>query len=218
MDELNPKIVDGEDALDNQAVDEATSWYNIIRGRDSMGMFDDLISQTLGGNSSNSPLSSILNSVAGSLGGGASARPANAGGGLGGLLGSVLGGGGQRSSGAMAGGGILAAVMGMLQQQGGLTAVLGKLQSSGLSAHTASWVSTSANMTVSGDQLHQALGADALGDLAAKLGISTHQAGGVLSQVLPELVNHVTPNGNLPDNHGDMLSQGLAMLRSLGHS
>ena len=216
MDELNPKVVDGEDALDNHAVDEATSWFNIIRGRDSMGMFDDLISQTLGGNSSGSPLSSILNSVAGNLVG--SASTSNSGGGLGGLIGSVLGGGGQRSSGAIAGGGILAAVMGMLQQQGGLSAVLGKLQSSGLSAHTASWVSTGTNMAVSGDQLHQALGADALGDLAARLGISTHQAGGVLSQVLPELVNHVTPNGSLPDNHGDMLSQGLAVLRSLGHS
>jgi uncharacterized protein YidB (DUF937 family) len=105
----------------------------------------------------------------------------------------------------------------LLQQQGGIGAVLGKLQSSGLGAHAASWVGTGANMLVSGDQLHQALGADALSGLAAKLGVNTQQAGSVLSQVLPELVNQMTPNGQLPDNHGDLLSQGLEALRGLGH-
>ena len=180
-----------------------------------MGMLDGLITQALGGalggGQANSPLGSILGSVASNLGHGG-------GGSLGGMLGNVLGGGGNRpAAGGVGGGAILAAVMLLLQQQGGIGAVLGKLQQGGLGAHSRSWVESGPNMPVTGDQLHQALGADALSGLAAKLGVSTQQAGNVLSQVLPELVNHLTPNGQLPDNHGDLLSQGLEALRGLGH-
>jgi uncharacterized protein YidB (DUF937 family) len=188
-----------------------------------MGMLDGLIGQVLGGamggGQAANPLGSILSSVAGSLGGAAPGAGGAMGGGLGGMLGNVLGGmGGSRGAGAaLNGGAILAAVMGIVQQQGGVGALLGKLQSSGLGAHAASWVGTGANMPVSGDQLHQALGADALGGLAAKLGVNTQQAGGVLSQVLPELVNQLTPDGQLPDNHGDLINQGLQALRGLGH-
>ena len=189
-----------------------------------MGMLDGLLGQVLGGamgggatggGQAANPLGSILNSVAASMGGGTN----TGGGGLGGMLNSVLGGsGGTRNTGATIGGGaILAAVMAIVQQQGGISAVLGKLQGSGLGAQAASWVGTGANQTVSGDQLHQALGPDALSGLAAKLGVNTQQAGGVLSQVLPELVNQLTPAGQLPDNHGDLISQGLQALRGMGH-
>jgi uncharacterized protein YidB (DUF937 family) len=184
-----------------------------------MGLLDGLIGQVLGGatggGQAGNPLGSILNSVAASLGGGGNAG----GGGLGGMLNSALGGlGDTRSAGAAAGGGaILAAVMTLLQQQGGIGAVLGKLQASGLGAHADSWVAGGPNMPVSGDQLHQALGADALGGLAAKLGVNTQQAGGVLAQVLPELVNQLTPSGQLPENHVDLINQGLQVLRGLGH-
>ncbi|MEO8467373.1 MAG: YidB family protein [Gammaproteobacteria bacterium] len=188
-----------------------------------MGLLDGLVGQVLGGalgggtGQTNNPLGSILGSLAGSLGG---AGNLGSGGGLGAMLGGALGaaGAGARSTGgALAGGAILAAVLQMVQQQGGIGALLGKLQSSGLGAHADSWTSTGANMPVTGDQLHQALGADALGGLAAKLGVNTQQAGGMLSQVLPELVNQLSPSGQLPANHNDLLSEGLQMLRGLGH-
>jgi uncharacterized protein YidB (DUF937 family) len=194
-----------------------------------MGLLDGLLGQVIGGAlggggaQSNSPLGSILGSLTGNAGG-----TASGGGALGGLLGNVLGGagsgtgaaGGNRGGlgGGAAGGMILAAVLGMLQQQGGVGAVLGKLRASGLGQHADSWVGTGANLPVSGDELHQALGAGAMSDLAAKLGVPVQQAGGILSQVLPELVNQLTPQGNLPDNHHDLLSQGMDILKSLGHA
>jgi uncharacterized protein YidB (DUF937 family) len=195
-----------------------------------MGLLDGLLSQVLGGamgggaSAANNPLGSILGSLASSMGGAATAAAPASGGGLGGMLGSVLGGlgGGSSNSGSGMGGAasgmILAAVMAMLQKQGGISAVLGKLNSSGLGAHTASWVGTGANIPVSGDELHNALGGTAISDLAAKLGIPAQQAGGVLSKVLPELVNQLTPQGALPDGHGDLLSKGLEILKGLGHS
>ena len=76
-----------------------------------------------------------------------------------------------------------------------------------------SWVGTGPNAGVSPDDLTQALGNTGLGNLAAQLGTTNGQAGSILSQILPELVNQLTPNGQIPDNHGDLLAQGLALLR-----
>jgi uncharacterized protein YidB (DUF937 family) len=193
-----------------------------------MGLMDGVLSQVLGaamggggGGGGNNPLGSILNSVSSSLGGpgGASA----AGGGLGGLAGlarGALGGGSAPAGGGGAGsalgtGAILAAVMALVQSQGGLSGLLTKLRASGLGAHADSWVGTGANQPVSADELHKALGGGAIGSVASQLGIDTQQAGGLLSKVLPELVNQMSPSGALPDNHGDLMSKGLEMLRGL---
>jgi uncharacterized protein YidB (DUF937 family) len=137
------------------------------------------------------------------------------------MLGNVLGGstGGARSGmGAATSGMILTAVMAMLQKQGGIGAVLDKLRNSGLGQHADSWVGAGANLPVSGDQLHQALGSEAINDMAAKLGVPAQAASGMLSKVLPELVNQLTPQGTLPDNHTDLLSQGMEILKGLGHA
>jgi uncharacterized protein YidB (DUF937 family) len=56
-------------------------------------------------------------------------------------------------------------------------------------------------------------GGSGLGNLATHLGTSPGQAGSILSQILPELVNQFTPNGQIPENHNDLISQGLDMLR-----
>ena len=68
-------------------------------------------------------------------------------------------------------------------------------------------------MAVSPDQLHQAFGGSAINDVASQLGLSQGQAGSALAQILPELINQLTPDGRMPDNAGDVLSQGLSMLR-----
>ena len=108
---------------------------------------------------------------------------------------------------------LLGAVMAMVQQNGGLPGVIDKLRASGLGQQADSWVGTGPNTGVSPDELTQAFGNTGLGNLAAQLGTSGGQAGSILSQILPELVNQLTPNGQIPDNHSDLLSQGLALLR-----
>jgi len=148
-------------------------------------------------------LDGILGNVAGSvLGGGQSqgASPLDA------MLGNLAG--ANQTGGAN----ILGAVMSLVQQNGGLPGVLNMLQSSGLGQQADSWVGTGANASVSADQMSQVFGSAGLGNLAAQLGTSHGEAGSILSQILPELVNQLTPNGQVPDNHNDLLSQGLAAL------
>ncbi len=98
------------------------------------------------------------------------------------------------------------------QQPGGLSGLLQQFESNGLGSAVQSWVGNGANQSVSGDDIQQALGSDVVQQLAGKLGIDPAQAASGLSQVLPHLVDHLTPNGQVPE--GDMLSEGLGALRS----
>jgi uncharacterized protein YidB (DUF937 family) len=143
----------------------------------------------------------LLDSVLGAvLGGGQQQAPA-AGGGLGGIIGML-------ASNPQ----ILSAITGMLSNdggQGGLGGLVGKFQQAGLGDAIGSWIGTGANQAVTGDQLGQVLGSDALSGLAQKMGLNTNEASGVLAQILPELVNHMTPDGQAPTaglgNAGDLM-------------
>ena len=144
---------------------------------------------------------------------------------LGNVLGSVLGGKQQQGqdplssilsslTGGSGGGGsmMLQLAMSMLQQHGGLSGVLGKFQQAGLGAQADSWVCTGQNASISADQLQQVFGSSAIGDIAAKLGLSHEQAGSAMSQVLPEVINQLTPQGQVTDESHSALAQGLAAL------
>ena len=132
---------------------------------------------------------------------------------LDGLLGSVLTkamGGGQQ------GNALLDAAMGLLKnpQGGGLNGLLDKFKASGLGDQAASWVGKGENIPVSGDQVHQALGGDFISQIATKLGMDPSQASGGLAQLLPHLIDKVTPDGAVPQD-GNQLEQGLASLRKM---
>ena len=140
------------------------------------------------------------------------------------VLGAVLGGGRQQQAPAAAGGlggligmlasnpQILSTITGMLSNDGGhggLGGLVGKFQQAGMGDAIGSWIGTGANQAVTGDQLGNVLGEDALSGLAQKMGLNVGEAGGVLAQVLPELINHMTPAGEAPTtglgNAGDLM-------------
>ena len=113
------------------------------------------------------------------------------------LLGSLLGGGGQ------AGGSDLVSLAGQLiQQAGGVQGLAGMLHQGGLGEAVQSWVGNGANQAVSGDQLGQALQSGGLGSVlqeaAGKLGMDQGQLSSALAQVLPHVVDHLTPDGQVP--------------------
>ncbi len=139
------------------------------------------------------------------------------------VLGAVMGGGGQQ---AAAGGGGLASIIGMVASNpqilqvvtgmlgndgahGGLGGLIGKFQQAGLGDAAASWVGNGENHAVSGDQITQVLGSSAIGDIASKLGLSHGDAAGQLAQMLPGIINHLTPSGQAPagglGNAGDLM-------------
>ena len=137
---------------------------------------------------------------------------------LGGVLGSMQGGGqGGALGGALGGGGnadLLKAIVGMLGNDaagGGLGGLVAKFQQSGLGDVVQSWISSGQNMPVSADQLSNVLGNDTISGLAKRLGLNPGDVAGQLSQVLPQVVDHLTPSGQMPagglGSVGDLLGQ-----------
>jgi uncharacterized protein YidB (DUF937 family) len=136
---------------------------------------------------------------------------------LGNLVGSYLGGTQERNpfgSGSQTQGGnvLLQIALMMLQQNGGLEGVLGKFRQGGLAQQADSWVGTGQNMEVSGDQLQQVFGPSTMGDLASKLGMPAGQTGSVMAQLLPELINQLTPQGQVTENSDQNISDELSKL------
>jgi uncharacterized protein YidB (DUF937 family) len=82
--------------------------------------------------------------------------------------------------------------------QGGLTAIVAKLQQAGLGDQVKSWIGNGQNLPITADQLHQVLGSDTVKQLAARYNIPIDQISEVLAQQLPTAVDHASPDGKLP--------------------
>ena len=100
-------------------------------------------------------------------------------------------------------------------QNGGLEGLIQSFQQGGLGEIVNSWVSTGQNLPVSAEQLQSVLGGGRLQDIAAQLGMSPEQATGGLADLLPQVVDNLTPTGQLPEG-GDLLAQGLDMRKKGG--
>ena len=152
--------------------------------------------------------------LGGLLGGGSGG--AGGGGGLQDLLGGLLGGGGT-STGTRSGGGmnmgVLVGVLGPLiakfLQGGGLSKMMQGAKANGLSAQADSWVGTGANQPLAPQEVRALVGEDAVQEVAREAGISEDEAADVLAAVVPQVVNGLTPNGQVPtdDEVDDFLRQ-----------
>jgi uncharacterized protein YidB (DUF937 family) len=111
-------------------------------------------------------------------------------GGLGGGLGNILAGG----LGGLLGGGAAGSVL-----SGGLGDLLHQFQQNGQGETANSWVGKGPNQPISKGDLASALGADQLDQLSTQSGMSRDQLLDGLSQYLPQVVDHLTPDGRLPD-------------------
>lgn len=111
--------------------------------------------------------------------------PVNAGGGLGDLLKGGLGG--------LLAGGAAGTVL-----SGGLGDLLNQLQQSGHGDAANTWVGKGENKAIAPGDLANALGADQIESLSAQSGLSRDELLSGLSQYLPQVIDHLTPDGRLP--------------------
>ncbi|MDO9313020.1 MAG: YidB family protein [Burkholderiaceae bacterium] len=144
----------------------------------------------------------LLDSVIGALAGGTSGNAAGTGGGQAALINIVLGMLTNRN-GAAAGGGL-----------GGLGDLMAKFQQAGLGEAASSWVSTGQNVPVSPDQVEGALGTDLIAQIARQIGLPQGETAGHLSELLPQVVDRMTPGGQLPE--GGVNADELAGFEGLG--
>jgi uncharacterized protein YidB (DUF937 family) len=125
------------------------------------------------------------------------------------LLGGLLGGKGGMQ-GALAG-----AVGELLNQPGGMGALVQKFEQAGMGEMIKGWISTGPNPKIDAGQLASALGPDTVKNLAAKTGLDQNALLGALAAQLPQLIDQLTPDGNAVE--GDQLQKALGgLLGKLG--
>ena len=86
-------------------------------------------------------------------------------------------------------------VNGFIANHGGVQGIVAQMEKQGLGNTVRSWVGTGANAPITPDQVHAAFGPDVIANLAAKFGLSPQDLAQKLSQVLPQAIDHLTPNG-----------------------
>ena len=122
-----------------------------------------------------------------------------------GLLSKILGGSSQNP--------LLDVVMGLISnpQTGGLQGLAQAFKEKGLGDAMSSWISTGKNQPVSGDQIQHALGGNFIQQIAEQLGSSNSEVSGGLANLLPNIIDKLTPAGKLPE--GNQLSEGLELIK-----
>jgi uncharacterized protein YidB (DUF937 family) len=84
-------------------------------------------------------------------------------------------------------------------QVGGVSGLQRMFQEKGLGGVVASWVGNGQNLPISAEQLQGVLHGGALQQAAQKAGLDPSQLTSMMSQLLPHVVDKLTPNGQAPD-------------------
>jgi uncharacterized protein YidB (DUF937 family) len=103
------------------------------------------------------------------------------------------------------------------QQTGGLSGLIEKISANGLGEQAASWVSTGKNLPVTAEQIQAALGSSFVQDIAAKMGVDTNQIAGGLAILLPQVIDNLTPDGQVSDNSNGLQTALLGLGSLLGN-
>lgn len=161
-----------------------------------MGLLDQILGGLAGGPDQRTPqsrggmgssvLMALLPVVIGML--------SRRGGGMGGMPGLGASGSGSGGMGGLGGLGGLGAMAGM----GGLGGLLEQLTHKGYGAQANSWVGTGPNEALSPEAVGDVFGGDQISQIAQQAGVSTEDAQNGLAELLPNLVDHFTPNGEVP--------------------
>ena len=139
------------------------------------------------------------------------------------LLGSLMQGGSQQQGGfgspqqgsgmggmgGMGGMAIAAVVLQLLQRNGGLSGMLQQMQSAGYGQQAQSWIGTGQNQAIPPDALSQIFGQGQLSQIAQQLGMSQQDAANSVAHALPQVVDHMTPDGTIPQGDDDLVARTL---------
>lgn len=110
-----------------------------------------------------------------------------------GLLDNLMG-----ALGGQGGSGDLADIVQSLGAAGGVGGLVDAFQKGGLGEVAQSWVSNGANLPISADQIQAVLGSGMVGQFAEKLGVDPQVGAAKLAEMLPGLIDKLTPGGQLP--------------------
>lgn len=179
-------------------------------------MGNDILGQVLG--------SVFGNAMRGRQPGGSSTDSS---GGLGDVLGGMLGRGrdqdpastGRNSPLGGSGGALIAMLLPLamqwVQRNGGIGAVLSRMQQKGYSRQAASWMSTGPNDPLDPQAVDDVVGTEELSRLSQQLGMPREEVASGFAEIFPEMVNQLSPEGELRADADGVLDDGLSELQNL---
>ncbi|MEJ6022407.1 YidB family protein [Ramlibacter sp. PS4R-6] len=176
-------------------------------------MRNPLLAQVLGG--------VFANAMRGRANPGPFGRTGGMGGGLGGAaLGSVLGGMMSRGRGVGGRGGgrgmllamLLPFAMQWVQRNGGIGAVLDNFRQKGYQKQAQSWVDTGDNEPIEAEAVNNIVGREELSRIAQRLGVPEGDVAEAFAEILPEMTNQLSPEGDVPPQADEALDEGRKQL------
>lgn len=190
------------------------------------GVLGNVLGSVLSGQTQSQPQQSQgsqgLDAILGGLLGGQSQNTNASAGDLGSILGSVLDGSTQ---GTQSGGinksallvALLPVVLAFIQKNGGLSGVLGKFSNNGMGNQAQSWVNIDTdNDGIDANDVAKLFGNDEINQVCAQTGASQSEVCQGIAELLPQVVNDLTPQGNLDNEQqaNDEISQILAQINA----
>lgn len=103
--------------------------------------------------------------------------------------------------------------MDLFNQNGGLPGILEKFNQNGMAEQAASWVSKGTNLPISAEQITSVLSSSVVTDIAAKFGISAETLTSNIAEHLPNMIDKMTPDGEVPANTPNLMATLLEMMK-----
>ncbi len=109
---------------------------------------------------------------------------------------------------------LTSAIMNLIQEHGGVSGIMQQFQQGGLGNVAQSWMGSGSNQSVNPEQLNNVLNPDQVDAAAAQSGLSVQDFLGQLAQHLPQTIDHLTPNGQVPSSNNSWMDAAMNFLRS----
>ncbi len=114
-------------------------------------------------------------------------------------------------------GGLIEAIGGLLNhpETGGIQGLVSAFEQQGLGGVIQSWIGTGENLPISAEQIQSVLGSGPLQGIVQSLGLSPEAASGQLAGLLPQVIDGLTPGGQVPEAGGGLDLSSLGGLLGL---
>ena len=102
---------------------------------------------------------------------------------------------------------LLPLAMRWVQKNGGMGSVLDRFRQKGFGQQAQSWVSTGANDGIDERAVEQVVGQGELAQMAQRLGVPEHEVAQAFAEIMPQMVDKLSPDGQVPREADDVLDE-----------
>ncbi|NCS95056.1 MAG: DUF937 domain-containing protein [Leptospira sp.] len=100
---------------------------------------------------------------------------------------------------------LIVGVTKIVEENGGVAGLVQKFKDNGFSDVASSWIGKGENTSIGADDLIKVLGKDSISQLASQVGMDTNSTAGLISSMLPVVIDKLSPDGEEPKS--DVTSQ-----------